>query len=178
MLSEGARHRLRAIAESAVRAAAHGSEPDVTEPSDDPELLEPSGAFVSLHLRGRLRGCIGTVPATRPVWETVRDMAVSAARRDPRFSPLTPAELEDLEVEVSVLSPLRPVERVEEIEIGRHGLYVISSPFSGLLLPQVATDRGWDRVTFLEQTCRKAGLPKDAWKDPETEVRRFEAEVF
>jgi AmmeMemoRadiSam system protein A len=178
MLSPRARARLHAIALAAVRAAARGSDPEVEAPAGEVEILRPSGAFVTLRRRGTLRGCIGVIPAARPMWETVRDMAVAAAVRDPRFPPVEPEEVDDLRVEISVLAPLRRIRDVEEVAVGRDGLYVVRGALSGLLLPQVATEQGWDRESFLDHTCVKAGLPRDAWRDPETELHAFEAEVF
>jgi len=139
---------------------------------------EKRGAFVSLHQNGKLRGCIGYVLAYKPLIETVKEMAVAAARRDPRFSPVTPEELPEIDIEISVLSPLYEIKDINEIEIGRHGLYIKNGPHSGLLLPQVATDYKWDRESFLQQTCRKAGLFSDAWQDEETTIQVFSAQVF
>ena len=136
------------------------------------------GAFVTLHKRGELRGCIGYIVARKPLRETVREMAEAAAFQDARFPPVTADELEELDVEISVLSPLRKVADAEEIEVGKHGILIKKGYYQGLLLPQVAVEYGWDRTTFLRQTCRKAGLPPDAWKDPDAEIRIFSAEVF
>ncbi|HWR97973.1 MAG TPA: AmmeMemoRadiSam system protein A, partial [Candidatus Methanoperedens sp.] len=113
----------------------------------------------------------------QPLYRAVAQMAVSAAQQDPRFPQLTAAELPRIRLEISALTPMQPVADVKEIEVGRHGLYVTKGFTSGVLLPQVATDYGWDRITFLEQTCRKAGLPKDAWKEG-AKILSFEAEVF
>lgn len=135
------------------------------------------GVFVSLHLRGRLRGCIGVLEGAGSLAETVARCAVSAALEDPRFDPLTAAELADLEIEVSVLSPLHSA-APDEVQPGRHGLRIRQGDFSGLLLPQVATRYRWSRERFLEETCNKAGLPADAWRDPATQIEVFTAEVF
>ncbi len=143
-----------------------------------PSLSQPRGAFVSLHRRGQLRGCIGYLEAVKPLGETVREMAVAAAFHDPRFRPLGREELADLEVEISVLSPMQLVNNIDQIQVGTHGLYIIQGRYRGLLLPQVATEYHWDRLTFLAQTCGKAGLPADAWKDPATKIYLFTAEVF
>jgi AmmeMemoRadiSam system protein A len=143
-----------------------------------PVLEESRGAFVSLHRRGQLRGCIGYIEAVKPLLQTVREMAPAAAFQDPRFRPLQADELADLEIEISVLTPLRLIKSPDEIEVGQHGLYIIRGPNRGLLLPQVATQYHWDRQTFLEQTCNKAGLPGDAWKDPSTQIFIFKAEIF
>ncbi len=136
------------------------------------------GAFVTLRKRGQLRGCVGLIEGLRPLVETVRDMAVSAAVHDIRFNPVSEDELDELEIEISAMSPITPVDDVAEIQLGRDGLIIRHGGRQGLLLPQVATEYGWDRNTFLEQTCRKAGLPPDAWKMKGTEIRSFSAEVF
>jgi AmmeMemoRadiSam system protein A len=143
-----------------------------------PVLEELRGAFVSLHRRGQLRGCIGYIEAVKPLLQTVREMAPAAAFQDPRFRPLQADELADLEIEISVLTPLKLIKSTEEIEVGQHGLYIVRGLNRGLLLPQVATQYHWDRQTFLEQTCNKAGLPGDAWKDPNTQIFTFKAEIF
>lgn len=141
-------------------------------------LLEDRAAFVTLKRHGRLRGCIGYVFPMKPLYLTVRDVAAMAAVRDERFPPVTTKELDELEYEISVLSPLRRVLSIEEILVGRHGLIVRRGEREGLLLPQVAVEQRWDRETFLAQTCLKAGLPGDAWRDPDTDVFRFTAFVF
>jgi len=143
-----------------------------------PVMEEPRGAFVSLHRRGQLRGCIGYIEAVKPLLQTVREMAPAAAFQDPRFRPLQADELADLEIEISVLTPLRLIKSTDEIEVGQHGLYIVRGLNRGLLLPQVATQYHWDRRTFLEQTCNKAGLSQDAWKDPNTQIFTFKAEIF
>jgi AmmeMemoRadiSam system protein A len=140
-------------------------------------LGERAGAFVSLHLRGRLRGCIGQVEPVEALAEAVARCAVAAAVEDPRFEPVSPGELADLEIEISILSPLTPIQP-EEIEVGKHGLLVTRDRMRGLLLPQVATQYHWPRERFLEEACRKAGLERDAWKDPASRIEAFTAEVF
>jgi AmmeMemoRadiSam system protein A len=146
--------------------------------TESPVLCEARGAFVSLHRRGQLRGCIGFLDAVKPLLQTVREMAAAAAFHDPRFRPLQADEVPDLEIEISVLSPMRLIKSTDEIEVGKHGLYIVKGFNRGLLLPQVATQCKWDRLPFLEQTCCKAGLPSDAWKDPQTQIFVFSAEVF
>jgi MEMO1 family protein len=141
-------------------------------------LMQERGAFVTLTKRGQLRGCVGNVAAMQPLCHTVRDVAVLAAVRDRRFSRVTPQELGELEYEVSVLSPLRHVMDIRQIRVGRHGLMIKKGDVEGLLLPQVAVEQHWDRNTFLEQTCRKAGLPPGAWRDEETDIFLFSALVF
>jgi AmmeMemoRadiSam system protein A len=140
-------------------------------------LSRRAGAFVTLHQRGELRGCIGHVEPDAPLAATVARCAVAAATEDPRFPSVSPAEIGELEIEISVLGALEPVTRLDEIEIGRHGLVVESDWHRGLLLPQVASERGWNVDTFVEQTCRKAGLAADAWKSG-ARIWKFEAEVF
>ncbi|MBN1559246.1 AmmeMemoRadiSam system protein A [candidate division KSB1 bacterium] len=138
---------------------------------------EKRGAFVTLHNDGKLRGCIGYVMAYKPLRETVCEMAVAACR-DPRFKPVAADELADIDIEISVLSPLQQIRDIQEIEVGRHGLYIKNGLYSGLLLPQVAADYHWDSETFLQQTCRKAGLPVDAWRYEDTVIKIFSAQVF
>jgi AmmeMemoRadiSam system protein A len=141
-------------------------------------LGERRGAFVTLTRGGRLRGCIGFVTAQRPLLETVREAARAAAFHDPRFPPVRASELPEIRLEISVLEPPRPVSDLAEIQVGRHGLIVRRGPRSGLLLPQVAEEYGWDRETFLSHTCAKAGLPEDSWREAGTQLEIFGAEVF
>ncbi len=143
-----------------------------------PALRGRAGAFVSLHNSGELRGCIGQLPADRELYRIIQSCAVSAATEDGRFLPVTRDELPQIEIEISVLTPFRRVHSTDEIEVGKHGLYMVSGPHRGLLLPQVATQYNWDRETFLSQTCRKSGLQETAWKDPSTAIHVFEAQVF
>lgn len=139
-------------------------------------LAVPGAAFVTLTKNGRLRGCIGYTEAVAPLFKVVQECAVAAATEDPRFPPVSPRELPFLRVEISVLTPLFPI-RPEEVEVGRHGLMVAQGGRRGLLLPQVPVELGWDRETFLDQTCVKAGLPPSAWRHGAT-LRAFTAEVF
>jgi len=141
-------------------------------------LSQPSGVFVTLHRGGRLRGCIGYLEAMKPLLAAVQEMAVAAAFQDPRFPPLRQDELADLDVEISVLSPMCQIKHIEEIQVGRDGIYLERDPCRGLLLPQVATEYGWDRTTFLKQTCVKSGLPPDAWEDPATRIFIFSAKIL
>jgi AmmeMemoRadiSam system protein B/AmmeMemoRadiSam system protein A len=136
------------------------------------------GAFVTLKVRGRLRGCVGVTEPQKPVHETVAEVAVAAATADPRFDPLSAEELDNLNIEISVLSSLRRVHGPADIEVGRHGVVVRSGRHHGLLLPQVATERGWNATVFLERTCEKASLHADAWKDASTSIYVFTATVF
>jgi len=145
---------------------------------DLPVLKEKRGAFVTLKKRGHLRGCIGYIKAVKPLGDTVQEMAVAAAFHDPRFPSVKGEELRDLSFEISVLSPLQKIQNIDDIEVGKHGLYMVRGYNSGLLLPQVATEYGWDRETFLKETCFKAGLSSKAWKDKETEIYIFSADYF
>jgi len=139
---------------------------------------EKCGAFVTLHIKGNLRGCIGYIEGVKPVPDTIREMALSSAFRDPRFSPLTAAEFKSIDIEISILSPIVKVENIDDIVVGRDGL-IISKGFNrGLLLPQVPVEQKWDRDTFLTHTCFKAGLPGDTWKKPGVEIEKFSAQVF
>jgi AmmeMemoRadiSam system protein A len=176
-LSPADKQLLLQVARDSIAAQLKGKATTPVKASS-PVLEELRGAFVSLHRRGQLRGCIGYIEAVKPLLETVREMASAAAFHDPRFGPLQAGELADLEIEISVLTPLRLIKSPDEIEVGRHGLYMVRGLNRGLLLPQVATQYHWDRQTFLEQTCNKAGLPPDAWKDPKTQIFIFKAEIF
>ena len=144
----------------------------------DPILNIKCGAFVTLHINNSLRGCIGNISAETPLWETIRNMAVESSLRDPRFPSLSPSELKNIDIEISVLSPLKKVADIKEIEVGKHGILIKKGFYQGLLLPQVATDYGWDRTQFLEQTCHKAGLHKDCFKEKNCEIYIFSATVF
>lgn len=142
-------------------------------------MLAPAGAFVTLHTKGgELRGCIGHIGEDKPLYKVIQEMAVAAASRDPRFSPLGPEELDDVEVEISVLGDAEPVREPSEITVGEHGLLIEQGAHRGLLLPQVATEHSLDAAGFLEAVCRKAQLPVDAWQAPGTTVQRFTAQVF
>ena len=147
-------------------------------PPASPALEQDRGAFVTIDKNGELRGCIGYIAPLEPLIDTVRDVAAFAASRDPRFPPVTAAELGELQYEVSVLSPLRRVLDVKEIQVGQHGLLMKKGKQEGVLLPQVPVEFGWDRKTFLDETARKAGLPASAWKDPDTDIFMFTAVVF
>jgi AmmeMemoRadiSam system protein A len=146
--------------------------------TDNPGLLQLAGAFVSLHEGEELRGCIGQIAPDQELFRVVQSCVLSAAFDDSRFAPVSAEEVPRLSLEISVLSPLEPVEDIGEIEVGKHGLYISRGPWRGLLLPQVATEYGWSREMFLANTCRKAGLPENAWKEPSTSIQKFEAQVF
>lgn len=176
-LSDQDKKNLHDIAHQSIAAGLQGQSPPPPR-NLSPALQQPCGAFVTLHLRENLRGCIGLIEAAKPLAETVQEMAWAAAFSDPRFPPLTPREFQDIHIEISVLSPLRQIKNIAEIQVGGHGLYIRQGARRGLLLPQVATQCNWDRNTFLQQTCVKAGLPPGAWKDQTTEIFVFSADIF
>jgi hypothetical protein len=179
MFTDAQKRALVEIARAAVVQATAGPGENRVAVAEPGEFPEASGAFVTLKRQGRLRGCIGTLECRRSLPHEVARVAVSAATEDPRFAPLGASELEGLEVEVSILGPLEPIDPFDAhaFEIGRHGLVVEQGLRRGLLLPQVATEWGWDRETFLSQTCVKAGLPPHAWRSG-AKVSRFAGEVF
>ena len=141
-------------------------------------LKERRGAFVTLNKHGQLRGCIGSFEAKGSLCKTIEEMARSAAFNDPRFPPVTEEELDDITIEISALTPLKKIKNSNEIEVGRHGIYIVRGLYRGVLLPQVATNYNWDKITFLEETCHKAGLPANAWKEKDTEIYIFSADIF
>jgi len=179
MTSDADRALLLRLAREAITSHVKGiRNPESAIRNPQSAILERlGGAFVSLHARGDLRGCIGHIQANEQLGAVVPRCAVSACSSDPRFPPVTEAELADVEIEISLLGALEPISSALEIEIGRHGLLVEQGWHRGLLLPQVATEFQWDARTFLAQTCHKAGLPRDAWMR-DAQVFRFEAEVF
>jgi AmmeMemoRadiSam system protein A len=172
--SQDERALLLRLAHDSILSALEGREIPLEPPTD--HLAEPRGAFTTLYLRGELRGCVGYVLPVSPVFRAVADTARAAAFEDTRFRPVTLPDAPQLEIELSILSPPHPTP-AEAVEIGRHGLLISMAGRRGLLLPQVPTEHNWDRTTFLEQTCRKAGLPLDAWKNGAT-IEAFTAEVF
>jgi len=172
--SDEERRWLLRLAHQSIRAAMSGKPLPRTEASA--HLREARGAFTTLHEHGKLRGCVGLVMAVKPLDETICEMARAAALEDTRFSPVTEAELASLQLEISVLSPMFEI-APEDVVVGRHGLMVSYGNHRGLLLPQVAPEWGWDRETFLQQTCRKAGLAPDSWKRG-AKLEAFTAEVF
>ncbi|MCM8813128.1 MAG: AmmeMemoRadiSam system protein B [Candidatus Omnitrophica bacterium] len=176
MLSSEEKKELLAIARAAITAYLQsGSAANVS--TDFPALRQQCGAFVTLKKNGDLRGCIGRIIADQPLSAVVQEMAVEAAVRDPRFPPVSTDELDEIDIEISVLSPLQLIKNFDEINVGTHGLLMRKAGRSGLLLPQVAVEYRWTREEFLQQTCRKAGLPTDAWKQG-AETYIFSAEVF
>ena len=179
MLNDTQRQRLLRIARESIEVVHAGRAPGWDAGEFDDDLRRPAGAFVTLRTKsGDLRGCIGSIHAVHPLYQAVTSSAISAAFRDPRFTPVQPAELTHLEIEISVMGPIEIVADPEEILVGRDGLIVSRGRQAGLLLPQVAIEYGWERETFLSQTCVKAGLPPAAWQMQGTRIERFAAEVF
>ena len=178
VLNNAQRKRLLQIArESITSYVKDGKKRTFTE--KDPLLNADMGAFVTLHENGELRGCIGNMVGRGPLYQTVADMAIEAATGDPRFPTLSPKEIDAIDIEISVLTPLKKVSGYKEVKIPGDGVLIKSGFRSGVFLPQVAAETGWDRDQFLTYLCaHKAGLPSDAWKDPKTEIYVFSAEVF
>jgi AmmeMemoRadiSam system protein A len=175
-LSEAERRSALQLARSSVMEAVSGGK--LPDPIPRGGIFaERRGVFVTLHVRGRLQGCIGVVEANEPLGEAIVRCAASAALEDPRFAPMHAGQLSDLDIEISLLSPPAPI-FPESIEIGRHGLLVVLHSHRGLLLPQVAKEHHLTCERFLEETCRKAGLRRDAWRDPEARIFGFTCEVF
>jgi len=175
MTSSTERELLLKIAREAI--AAHVGAAPAHVPGDVEILARPGAAFVTLHKRGDLRGCIGHIEPVQPLGQVVPRCAVSAASSDPRFPPMARDELESIEIEISLLGPLEPITGPQDILVGRHGLIAERGWQRGLLLPQVATEWQWSAEEFLARTCQKAGLPRDAWRNG-AQIWRFEAEVF
>lgn len=176
-ISEGEKKKLKDLAWTSIESAVQDKKPPAPGAITG-KLKEPYGIFVTIRKRGDLRGCIGRIIADQPLYVSCQEMARAAALEDPRFPPVTPDELAYLEIEISVLTPMQRVQHKDEIVIGRDGLYVRKGMFSGLLLPQVAVEQGWNVDQFLVHTCYKAGLPVDALQAKDTELYRFSAEVF
>lgn len=183
-LTAAERTFLREVAARAVAAAAgNGPPPDPAAVANElglsmsGRLVADGGAFVTLHAGGRLRGCIGTIVGHEPLARAVAANGAAAAVHDPRFPPVSPDELSNITLEVSVLTPLLEVAGPESVEIGRHGILLEKNGRHAVFLPQVATEQGWNLATTLAQLCRKAGLPTDAWRQG-ARLHVFEAEVF
>jgi len=175
-LTRAEKNQLLSIARKTIASFLEtGSVPEVAKISEGLQTI--CGCFVSLKREGTLRGCIGSFIGDKPLYRMVQEMAIAAATKDPRFYPLTRPELDDLSIEISVLSPLQKIDSFSEIVVGTHGLFIEKNLSRGVLLPQVATEQGWDRETFLAQTCLKAGLREDAWKE-NSSVSIFTALVF
>lgn len=177
MLDDADKTNLLKLARATLEAYFSG-EPAPACQNPAPSLLERKGAFVSLHRGEDLRGCIGQLLPDRELHKIVQHCILSAALEDTRFVAVKRDEVKDLNIEISVLTPFQRIHDVEEIEVGRHGLYMVRGAYRGLLLPQVATQYQWDRTTFLEHTCLKSGLSSSAWQDPQTIIYTFEADVF
>jgi AmmeMemoRadiSam system protein B/AmmeMemoRadiSam system protein A len=176
-LTERDREVLAQIARDAIRASVTGQRP--ATPSPTTAATSRAGrAFVTIYRNGNLRGCIGDLQGTDPLGTVVEKMAAAAALRDPRFPPISAKELPGLQVEISVIGPFRTIGGQSDIQIGRDGLWIRRGVDQGVLLPKVAVDFGWDAAEFLEHTCQKAHLPPDAWRDPETVIQAFQADVF
>lgn len=176
-LTQEEKDYLKTLVRKSITCRLNKQEESAPEPITE-HLRENLGAFVTLNMNGHLRGCIGNVQGTGPLYKTIWKMARAAAFEDPRFPPLSMEEFETVEIEISILSPIDICKDVEQIKIGRHGLIMQRGQQSGLLLPQVAIDWKWNREQFLAQTCQKAGMEPDAWQDPATNIFWFEAEVF
>ena len=176
MLNSEQKEVLLKVARESAQAAARGE--GYTPPkTEDAELLRPAAVFVTLNKSGQLRGCIGTVEPRQPLIQAVAEMARAAALEDPRFPPVRPAEVPQVAIDISVLTPAQRVSDVSKIEVGRHGLIIQDGHRRGLLLPQVATEWGWNCEQFLDHCCIKAGLPEGHWRDG-GEIYSFEADVF
>ncbi|MDX2494120.1 MAG: AmmeMemoRadiSam system protein A [Desulfuromusa sp.] len=147
-------------------------------PREEKALNEHLGCFVTITQDGHLRGCIGNFQSQQPLYQEVSTMAVAAASQDPRFQPMSTDELDNFSLEITVLSPLEKINDTNQIEVGTHGIYIIKGRNRGVLLPQVATEYGWDRETFLQQTCVKAGLSENSWQLPDAEIYVFSGQIF
>ena len=179
-MNDQQKQTLLKVARETIEAVINRESPKSLE-SDDPELNAPCGCFVTLKNRGRLRGCLGQFTSEGPLIELVAQMAKASATSDPRFfgDPVRSSEFQDLDIEISVLSPLKRTDDPLSMRLGVDGIYIKRGRTSGCFLPQVAPETGWSKEEFLSQCCaHKAGLAPDAWKDPETEVYLFTAEVF
>ncbi|MFQ5638810.1 MAG: AmmeMemoRadiSam system protein A [bacterium] len=176
-LTKNERENVLKLARKTIEAKLHGlSSPEIDKTTS--LLNKDGGAFVTLTKNKSLRGCIGLIHSERPLHFTIQEVAEAAAFRDPRFPPLAQDELQDTSIEISILSPMRKITSLKKIKVKRHGVFVKKGPAHGLLLPQVAVQNHWNRETFLEHVCIKAGLEKNAWKDPDTEIMIFDAQVF
>jgi len=178
MLTEKERHTLLAIARRTISEyVREGKKPafEIREPA----LKEKRGVFVTLHAQGSLRGCIGYTMPVAELYQAVSKMAIESATADPRFPPVRPEELTEIEIEISVLTVPKKIKSIDEIELGKDGVIIKGKRGQGLFLPQVATETGWNKEEFLSHLARdKAGLETDAWRDKDTEILTFQAEVF
>ena len=177
VLSDDEKRELLRISRATLREHFYTGRIPPGKPHRD-SLTAEAGAFVTLHKNGELRGCIGTQQETTALFRTVQEMTIAAALRDPRFSPVEEDEIDEIEIEVSVLGNHREVSDPDAITIGTHGVSVTQGENRGVLLPQVAVENGWDAAEFLARVCAKAGLAEDAWKSDDTQVEAFTAQVF
>jgi len=182
MLRADEQNELLDIASKSIRRAVRGgaveSPPRPKSFHAESMLSQPAGVFVTLYKKGQLRGCLGVIVSEAPLAETVSQLAGRSATEDPRFPPVTGDELNDIQIEISVLSPLREISAIEEIQVGTHGIFISAGFHRGLLLPQVAVQHHWNVNQFLEETCVKAGLPRDQWKHADTNIYIFSAEII
>lgn len=176
VLTQEDRVTLLRIARQACSARFSSAQDTAVAPT--PGCFQPGGVFVTLKENGLLRGCIGRMTSAEPLKDTVAQMATAAAFEDPRFEPLDRSELSEISIEITVLGKLKSIKGPDELTIGLHGAYIVRGYRSGVLLPQVAVECGWDAPTFLEQVCKKAGLPQDSWKSAESSLYAFEGFVF
>jgi len=177
MLSGSESKTLLNIARKAIIHLLRGEEYTPGE-QKEPALNQCSGCFVTITQNGQLRGCIGHFQSQEPLYLEVATMAIAAASQDPRFPPMTDADRDNFSLEITILSPLEKIDDVKQIEVGTHGIYIVKGLNRGVLLPQVATEYGWDRETFLSQTCAKAGLIGNAWQQPDAEIYIFSGEII
>lgn len=177
LLSEDEQKILLAIARTAIESHVSNNKVCVI-PREERRLNYKRGCFVTIKQDGVLRGCIGNFQSELPLFKEVAEMAVASSSNDPRFYPLTIGDLDTITLQISVLSSLEKISNIEEIVVGKHGIYLEKNHYRGVLLPQVATENNWDRNKFLDQTCIKAGLSTRAWQEPDTDIYIFSAEVF
>ncbi|OQY17892.1 MAG: AMMECR1 domain-containing protein [Desulfobacteraceae bacterium 4572_35.1] len=177
LLNEAEQKILLNIARTAIESHVCNNNVNV-DPCEERRLNYKNGCFVTIKQKGQLRGCIGNFQSQLPLFKEVAEMAVASASNDPRFYPLSISDLDSITLEISVLSPLVKIENIDEIKVGTHGIYLEQNRYRGVLLPQVAIENHWDRTTFLNQTCIKAGLPSTAWQDKDTDIYIFSAQVF
>lgn len=183
MLSPAEQKELMDIAWKSMRRTVGGEDAEQLQGqskgfNSESMLSQAAGAFVSLYNNGELRGCLGVIASETSLAETVSQLAGRSATEDPRFPSVTEDELDDIQIEISVLSPLREISAIEEIQVGKHGLFIVGGMYRGLLLPQVAVKHRWNVTRFLEETCVKAGLPRDQWKHAETNIYIFSAQII
>jgi uncharacterized protein len=176
-LTSSEKSTLLNIARQAIETVVRTGQVQV-EPREEKTLNVRSGCFVTIRNSGTLRGCIGNFQSELPLFKEVAEMAAASATKDPRFYPMKEEDLGHFSLEISVLSPLHKIDSISEIEVGKHGIYLEKSYYRGVLLPQVAVEHGWDRTTFLQQTCLKAGLATDAWQSDDAEIYIFSAQIF